>query len=90
LLISPLVCSLSLSLSLSLSPSVLSVVCINVVCAASCVCFGGGLSPAHPILMLPAATEQQHTTDDVGSSAECSSDDEDLEECETGHAGGLG
>uniref|UniRef100_A0A667XHG7 Neurexin 3a n=1 Tax=Myripristis murdjan TaxID=586833 RepID=A0A667XHG7_9TELE len=32
----------------------------------------------------------QHTTDDIGSSAECSSDDEDLEECETGHAGGLG
>uniref|UniRef100_A0A667XGV5 Neurexin 3a n=1 Tax=Myripristis murdjan TaxID=586833 RepID=A0A667XGV5_9TELE len=30
----------------------------------------------------------QHTTDDIGSSAECSSDDEDLEECETGHAGG--
>uniref|UniRef100_A0A667X626 Neurexin 3a n=1 Tax=Myripristis murdjan TaxID=586833 RepID=A0A667X626_9TELE len=26
----------------------------------------------------------QHTTDDIGSSAECSSDDEDLEECETG------
>ncbi|XP_029900623.1 neurexin 3a [Myripristis murdjan] len=31
----------------------------------------------------------QHTTDDIGSSAECSSDDEDLEECETGHAGEL-
>ncbi|XP_056914168.1 neurexin 3a isoform X4 [Takifugu flavidus] len=25
----------------------------------------------------------QHTSDDIGSSAECSSDDEDLEECET-------
>ncbi|XP_035274922.1 neurexin 3a isoform X17 [Anguilla anguilla] len=29
------------------------------------------------------------TTDDIGSSAECSSDDEDLEECDSGHAGGL-
>ncbi|CAL8304067.1 unnamed protein product [Boreogadus saida] len=28
-------------------------------------------------------------TDEFVSSAECSSDDEDLEECETGHAGGL-
>lgn len=32
----------------------------------------------------------QHTADDIVSSAECSSDDEDLEECETSHAGGLG
>uniref|UniRef100_A0A672HGU2 Neurexin 3a n=1 Tax=Salarias fasciatus TaxID=181472 RepID=A0A672HGU2_SALFA len=32
----------------------------------------------------------QHTSDDIGSSAECSSDDEDLEECENVHAGGLG
>ena len=66
-------------------------VCINVVCAA--LCFGGALSPAcHPmmLLMLPAAAGQKHTTDDIVSSAECSSDDEDLEECETGHAGGLG
>uniref|UniRef100_A0A8D0A4D4 Neurexin 3a n=1 Tax=Sander lucioperca TaxID=283035 RepID=A0A8D0A4D4_SANLU len=31
----------------------------------------------------------QHTADDIVSSAECSSDDEDLEECETIHAGGL-
>uniref|UniRef100_A0A3Q1AYZ3 Neurexin 3a n=1 Tax=Amphiprion ocellaris TaxID=80972 RepID=A0A3Q1AYZ3_AMPOC len=31
----------------------------------------------------------QHTGDDMGSSAECSSDDEDLEECES-QAGGLG
>uniref|UniRef100_A0A8C5AYH4 Neurexin 3a n=1 Tax=Gadus morhua TaxID=8049 RepID=A0A8C5AYH4_GADMO len=30
----------------------------------------------------------QHSTDEIVSSAECSSDDEDLEECETGHAGG--
>ncbi|XP_077421068.1 neurexin 3a isoform X2 [Vanacampus margaritifer] len=30
-----------------------------------------------------------HATDDFASSAECSSDDEDLEECETGHPGGL-
>ncbi|XP_022606703.1 neurexin 3 isoform X2 [Seriola dumerili] len=30
-----------------------------------------------------------HTADDIVSSAECSSDDEDLEECETSHAGGL-
>ncbi|XP_074516091.1 neurexin 3a isoform X3 [Sebastes fasciatus] len=30
----------------------------------------------------------QHT-DEIVSSAECSSDDEDLEECETSHAGGL-
>nr|XP_019940622.1 PREDICTED: neurexin-3a isoform X2 [Paralichthys olivaceus] len=29
----------------------------------------------------------QHPSDDIVSSAECSSDDEDLEECETGHAG---
>uniref|UniRef100_A0A665WBC8 Neurexin 3a n=1 Tax=Echeneis naucrates TaxID=173247 RepID=A0A665WBC8_ECHNA len=32
----------------------------------------------------------QHTADDIVSSAECSSDDEDLEECDTGHTGGLG
>uniref|UniRef100_A0A674PBE7 Neurexin 3a n=1 Tax=Takifugu rubripes TaxID=31033 RepID=A0A674PBE7_TAKRU len=31
----------------------------------------------------------QHTSDDIGSSAECSSDDEDLEECETNNPGGL-
>ncbi|XP_051252216.1 neurexin 3a isoform X5 [Dicentrarchus labrax] len=31
----------------------------------------------------------QHTGDEIVSSAECSSDDEDLEECETSHAGGL-
>ncbi|XP_046874301.1 neurexin-3a-beta-like isoform X2 [Hypomesus transpacificus] len=30
----------------------------------------------------------QATTDDIGTSAECSSDDEDLEECDSGHAGG--
>lgn len=30
------------------------------------------------------------TTDDIVSSAECSSDDEDLEECDSGHAGGMG
>lgn len=30
------------------------------------------------------------TTDDIVSSAECSSDDEDLEECDSGHAGGTG
>ncbi|XP_031435851.1 neurexin 3a isoform X18 [Clupea harengus] len=29
------------------------------------------------------------TPDDIVSSAECSSDDEDLEECDSGHAGGL-
>ncbi|CAK6974339.1 neurexin 3a isoform X6 [Scomber scombrus] len=29
----------------------------------------------------------QHTADEIVSSAECSSDDEDLEECETSHAG---
>lgn len=32
----------------------------------------------------------KHATDDIVSSAECSSDDEDLEECDTSHAGGLG
>ncbi|XP_033182173.1 neurexin 3a isoform X3 [Anabas testudineus] len=37
-----------------------------------------------------SSTTVQHTGDDIGSSAECSSDDEDLEECETSHAGGLG
>ncbi|XP_065822212.1 neurexin 3a isoform X3 [Labrus bergylta] len=31
----------------------------------------------------------QHSADEIVSSAECSSDDEDLEECETSHAGGL-
>ncbi|XP_028250664.1 neurexin 3a isoform X4 [Parambassis ranga] len=31
----------------------------------------------------------QHTADEIVSSAECSSDDEDLEECDTSHAGGL-
>ncbi|KAM9840769.1 neurexin-3b-like [Aulostomus maculatus] len=30
------------------------------------------------------------TTDDIVSSAECSSDDEDLEECDSGHTGGTG
>ncbi|XP_036448479.1 neurexin 3a isoform X2 [Colossoma macropomum] len=30
------------------------------------------------------------STDDMGTSAECSSDDEDLEECNLEHAGGLG
>ncbi|XP_048830007.1 neurexin-3a isoform X3 [Brienomyrus brachyistius] len=30
------------------------------------------------------------TSDDIVSSAECSSDDEDLEECDSGNAGGLG
>lgn len=29
------------------------------------------------------------TTDDIVSSAECSSDDEDLEECDSGHTGGI-
>lgn len=32
----------------------------------------------------------KHTSDDIVSSAECSSDDEDLEECETNNPGGLG
>ncbi|XP_070782033.1 neurexin-3b isoform X2 [Enoplosus armatus] len=32
----------------------------------------------------------QPTSDDIVSSAECSSDDEDLEECDSGHAGGMG
>ncbi|XP_029973503.1 neurexin 3a isoform X5 [Salarias fasciatus] len=36
-----------------------------------------------------SSTVQKHTSDDIGSSAECSSDDEDLEECENVHAGGL-
>ncbi|XP_062378045.1 neurexin 3a [Sardina pilchardus] len=31
----------------------------------------------------------KQTTEDIVSSAECSSDDEDLEECDSGHAGGL-
>ncbi|XP_071770450.1 neurexin 3a isoform X24 [Centroberyx gerrardi] len=37
----------------------------------------------------PTFAPVKHTTDDIVSSAECSSDDEDLEECETVHAGGL-
>lgn len=40
--------------------------------------------------LLTNVTPLKHTGDDIGSSAECSSDDEDLEECETSHAGGLG
>lgn len=32
----------------------------------------------------------KHASDEIVSSAECSSDDEDLEECDTSHAGGLG
>ncbi|XP_030299729.1 neurexin 3a isoform X4 [Sparus aurata] len=36
-----------------------------------------------------SSTVQKHTPDDIVSSAECSSDDEDLAECETSHAGGL-
>ena len=32
----------------------------------------------------------KHSADEIVSSAECSSDDEDLEECETIQAGGLG
>ncbi|XP_019909783.3 neurexin 3a isoform X3 [Esox lucius] len=32
----------------------------------------------------------QQTSEDIVSSAECSSDDEDLEECDSSHAGGLG
>lgn len=49
--------------------------------------------------MLPAALNtfsctcvslSPQTTDDIVSSAECSSDDEDLEECDSGHAGGMG
>ncbi|XP_072772255.1 neurexin-3a-like isoform X2 [Nerophis lumbriciformis] len=35
------------------------------------------------------SSSTKHTSDDMVSSAECSSDDEDLEECETGHPGGL-
>lgn len=41
-----------------------------------CMCVNVSLSP--------------QTTDDIVSSAECSSDDEDLEECDSGHAGGMG
>ena len=36
------------------------------------------------------ASLSPQTTDDIVSSAECSSDDEDLEECDSGHAGGMG
>nr|XP_057933773.1 neurexin 3a isoform X9 [Doryrhamphus excisus] len=35
------------------------------------------------------SSSTKHASDDLVSSAECSSDDEDLEECETGHPGGL-
>uniref|UniRef100_A0A671X9Q3 Neurexin 3a n=1 Tax=Sparus aurata TaxID=8175 RepID=A0A671X9Q3_SPAAU len=35
------------------------------------------------------SSSTKHTPDDIVSSAECSSDDEDLAECETSHAGGL-
>lgn len=33
---------------------------------------------------------KKHVVDDIGSSAECSSDDEDLKECDMSIAGGLG
>ncbi|XP_054894116.1 neurexin 3a isoform X3 [Poeciliopsis prolifica] len=36
-----------------------------------------------------SSTVQKHGTEEIVSSAECSSDDEDLEECETIHPGGL-
>ena len=49
-------------------------VCLCAVCV--CACVNVSLSP--------------QTTDDIVSSAECSSDDEDLEECDSGHAGGMG
>ncbi|XP_064781067.1 neurexin-3b-like isoform X3 [Oncorhynchus masou masou] len=35
----------------------------------------------------PTIQPMNQTTDDIVSSAECSSDDEDLEECDSGHAG---
>uniref|UniRef100_H3CWE7 Neurexin 3b n=1 Tax=Tetraodon nigroviridis TaxID=99883 RepID=H3CWE7_TETNG len=35
----------------------------------------------------PTIQPVKYTTDDIVSSAECSSDDEDLEECDSGHAG---
>lgn len=38
----------------------------------------------------PFSPPGPQTTDDIVSSAECSSDDEDLEECDSGHAGGMG
>ncbi|XP_014866070.1 PREDICTED: neurexin-3a-like isoform X5 [Poecilia mexicana] len=37
-----------------------------------------------------SSTVQKHGAEEIVSSAECSSDDEDLEECETIHPGGLG
>ncbi|XP_076156439.1 neurexin-3a isoform X10 [Alosa pseudoharengus] len=37
----------------------------------------------------PRSPPTIQTTEDIVSSAECSSDDEDLEECDSGHAGGL-
>lgn len=40
--------------------------------------------------MMPNVLPMKHVQDDIVSSAECSSDDEDLDECETSHAGGLG
>lgn len=40
--------------------------------------------------LLTDAVLLKHAGDDIGSSAECSSDDEDLEECEPSHTGGLG
>ncbi|XP_077586833.1 neurexin 3a isoform X1 [Stigmatopora nigra] len=36
------------------------------------------------------SSSTKHAADEIVSSAECSSDDEDLEECETGNPGGLG
>ena len=47
--------------------------------------------PNHIFLCLCVKTSLSlQTTDDIVSSAECSSDDEDLEECDSGHAGGMG
>lgn len=42
------------------------------------------------ISAMTTAAHKKHSADEMVSSAECSSDDEDLEECETRQPGGLG
>lgn len=51
-----------------------------------------GLTTSSPLslsLFFSVNVLSTQTTDDIVSSAECSSDDEDLEECDSGHTGGM-
>lgn len=62
-------------------------------CLCPCVCTCVSVSPFFCVfcfVLPPCVWPMKQTTDDMVSSAECSSDDEDLEECDSGRAGGLG